>query len=165
MARDGCGTPPPRGSRAARPAVGYDPGMVEMQLSRIVIRETSDQQCIYLREKSGGREFPIVIGIFEASAIDRKVRERATPRPMTHDLLGTVVRAMGGTLRRVVIADLRDNTFFASLEIERPDGATVKVDARPSDAVAMAVQLDAPIFVDDKVIETVLAAPDGGGPA
>lgn len=146
--------------------------MVEMQLSRIVIRETSDQQCIYLREKragsaegkTGGREFPIVIGIFEASAIDRRVRDRATPRPMTHDLLGTVVRAMGGTLQRVVIADLKDNTFFASLEIERPDGAVVKVDARPSDAVAMAVQLDAPIFVDDKVLETVLAAPEGEQP-
>ena len=133
--------------------------MIEMQLSRIVIRETSEQQCIYLREKGGVRQFPIVIGIFEAMAIDRKVRDRGTQRPMTHDLLARVVRELGGTLDRVVIADLRDNTFFASLVFRRADGTDASVDARPSDAVALAVHLGAPIFVDDKVLENVLASP------
>lgn len=133
--------------------------MLEMQLSRIVIRETSDQQCIYLREKGGTRQFPIVIGIFEAWAIDRKVRDRGTQRPMTHDLLASVVRTLGGTLVRVVIADLRDNTFFASLRFRAHDGTETDVDARPSDAVALAVHLSAPIFVEEKVLETVLASP------
>jgi bifunctional DNase/RNase len=133
--------------------------MLEMQLSRIVIRETSDQQCIYLREKEGKRQFPIVIGIFEAWAIDRKVRDRGTQRPMTHDLLANVVRGLGGTLERVVISDLRDNTFFASLRFRRADGTESEVDARPSDAIALAVHLAAPIFVEEKVIETVLASP------
>jgi uncharacterized protein len=133
--------------------------MIEMQLSRIVIRETSDQQCVYLREKGGARQFPIVIGIFEAMAIDRKVRDRGTQRPMTHDLLASVVRALDGSLDRVVVSDLRDNTFFASLRFRRPDGREAEVDARPSDAIALAVHLGAPIFVEDRVLETVLASP------
>lgn len=133
--------------------------MIEMQLARIVIRETSDQQCIYLREKGGARQFPIVIGIFEAWAIDRRVRDRTTQRPMTHDLLANVVRDLGGALERVIISDLKDNTFFASLRFRKADGGTVDVDARPSDAIALAVHLGAPIFVEDQVLEAVIASP------
>jgi bifunctional DNase/RNase len=133
--------------------------MIEMQLSRIVIRETSDQQSVHLREKDGSRQFPIVIGIFEAWAIDRRVRDRKTPRPMTHDLLASLVDALGGKLTRIVTSDLKNNTFYAKLIFERAVGDTVEVDARPSDAIALAVHLDAPIFVDESVIEAVLAAP------
>lgn len=133
--------------------------MIEMQLSRIVIRETSDQQSVHLREKDGSRQFPIVIGIFEAWAIDRRVRDRKTPRPMTHDLMASLVDALGGKLERIVISDLRNNTFYAKLIFAKPGGDSVEVDARPSDAIALAVHLDAPIFVDESVIETVLAAP------
>lgn len=133
--------------------------MVEMELARIVIRETSDTQCIYLREKGGERQFPIVIGIFEAWAIDRGVRSKGTQRPMTHDLFAAVVGAMGGKLEQVSVSDLRDNTFFASLHLRRLDGEERTVDARPSDAIALAVHLKAPIFVAEKVLETVLASP------
>lgn len=133
--------------------------MIEMQLSRIVIRETSDQQSVHLREKDGSRQFPIVIGIFEAWAIDRRVRDRKTPRPMTHDLMASLVEALGGKLERIVISDLRNNTFYAKLVFARDGGESVEVDARPSDAIALAVHLDAPIFVDESVIEAVLAAP------
>jgi bifunctional DNase/RNase len=134
--------------------------MIEVQLARIVIRETSDQQSIYLREKVGERQFPIVIGIFEAWAIDRRVRDRKTPRPMTHDLMASIVDAMGAKLDRVLISDLRNNTFYAKLVLTRRDGdEPVEVDARPSDAIALAVHLDAPIFVEDRVLESVLAAP------
>ena len=133
--------------------------MIEMQLSRIVIRETSDQQSVHLREKDGSRQFPIVIGIFEAWAIDRRVRDRKTPRPMTHDLMASLVDALGGKLERIVISDLRNNTFYAKLIFAKDGGETVEVDARPSDAIALAVHLDAPIFVDEQVIEAVLAAP------
>jgi len=138
--------------------------MVEMQLSRIVIRESSDHQAIYLRECGGQREFRIVIGIFEAMAIDRRIRERSTPRPMTHDLLANVVRALDAHLDRVVISELRDNTFYARLVLRRdpedgsPDeeGQTIDVDARPSDAISLAVHLDAPIFVDESVLQAVI---------
>jgi len=134
--------------------------MIEMQLARIVIRETSDQQSIYLKEKAGDRQFPIVIGIFEAWAIDRRVRDRKTPRPMTHDLMAALVEALGAKLERVLVSDLRNNTFYAKLVFSRGGtGAPVEVDARPSDAIALAVHLDAPIFVEDRVIETVLASP------
>jgi bifunctional DNase/RNase len=134
--------------------------MVEVQLSRIVIRETSDQQCIYLREKSGARQFPIVIGIFEAWAIDRRVRDRKTPRPMTHDLMASLVHALGAELERVVVSELKDNTFYARLVLRRRgDAQPVEIDARPSDAIALAVHLEAPIFVEDGVLDSVLASP------
>ncbi len=134
--------------------------MIEMQLARIVIRETSDQQSLYLKEKDGERQFPIVIGIFEAWAIDRRVRDRKTPRPMTHDLMASLVQSLGAKLERVVISDLRNNTFYAKLALSRRGGDDpIEVDARPSDAIALAVHLDAPIFVEESVIEAVLAAP------
>lgn len=134
--------------------------MIEMQLSRIVIRETSDQQSLHLKEKDGERQFPIVIGIFEAVAIDRRIRDRKTPRPMTHDLMASLVQSLGARLDRVVISDLKNNTFYAKLVVARvPSGETIEVDARPSDAIALAVHLDAPIFVEERVIESVLAAP------
>jgi bifunctional DNase/RNase len=134
--------------------------MVEMQLFRIVIRETSDQQYIYLREKDGSRQFPIVIGYNEASAIDRRVRDREMPRPMTHDLMAAVVRATGHALARVVVCELRNNTFYARLELAPPGGGPpVEVDARPSDAIALAVHLDAPIFVADEVLDAVVTSP------
>ena len=134
--------------------------MVEVQLSRIVIRETSDQQCIYLKEKDGERQFPIVIGLFEALAIDRKVRDRQMPRPMTHDLMASLVLALGAKLDRVVVSDLKDNTFYARLVMARRGAEDpVQVDARPSDAIALAVHLDSPIFVEERVLESVLASP------
>lgn len=137
--------------------------MIEMQLARIVIRETSDQQSVVLREKDGERQFPIVIGLFEAVAIDRCVRDRKTKRPMTHDLMASLVPALGAKLEKVIISDLRENTFYATL-IFQSSGAVspVEVDARPSDAIALAVHVDAPIFVQERVLESVLASPPDG---
>ena len=132
--------------------------MVEMELTRILIAETRDGQIIVLREKNGTRAFPIVIGYFEASAIDRHVKEVPMPRPLTHDLLTSVIKAFGGTLERVVINDLRDNTFYGRLIIKR-DGETLDIDSRPSDAIALAVQNSAPIFVEEHVLNEVC----GGG--
>ncbi len=129
-----------------------------MQLFRIVIRETADQQYIYLREKGGGRQFPIVIGYPEASAIDRRVRGSDPPRPMTHELLASVVSGLDATLQRVVVCDLRNNTFYARLELLPPDGGpTIEIDARPSDAIALAVHLDAPLFVEESVLDSVIS--------
>ena len=132
--------------------------MVEMELSRIVIRETSNQQYIFLREKDGPRTFPIVIGFFEAEVINRKVREIRTPRPMTHDLLASLIGELGGNLERIVVSQLMDNTFYANLHIAR-NGETLEVDCRPSDAIALAVHAGCPIFVAEEVLETVLQQP------
>jgi uncharacterized protein len=129
---------------------------VLMELSRIVISETSAQQVIFLREKEGERTFPIVIGINEALAIDRRLKGIDMPRPMTHDLLARVIEALGGSLEKIVINDLRDRTFIATLVIRR-GGGIVQVDARPSDAIALGVAFETPIYVAEHVLEEVLS--------
>ncbi len=128
---------------------------VPVELSRIIITETSPQQVIFLREKGGERNFPIVIGISEALAIDRRLKGIEMPRPMTHDLLAGVIEAMGGRLERILISDLRDHTFIATLVIER-EGKKLEVDSRPSDAIALGVAFDTPIFVAQEVLDEVL---------
>lgn len=128
--------------------------MVRMDLARIIITETSDQQIIVLKERNGHRAFPIVIGIYEATAIDRGVREIVTERPLTHDLIRNILEALGVELLRVVINDLRDNTFYARLVLRR-NGKEVEVDSRPSDAIALAVQKSTPIYVEEKVLDMV----------
>lgn len=128
--------------------------MVRMELRRIMITETSDQQVIVLKEKGGVREFPILIGIYEATAIDRNVKEIETPRPLTHDLLAAAIRALNGELKRIVVSDLRDGTFYATLVISQ-NGQMLEVDSRPSDAIALATREKAPIFVEEAVLEEV----------
>ena len=130
---------------------------VQMQLSRIIISEINDQQVIYLREVEGDRQFLILIGIFEATSIDRRVKDQRAPRPLTHDLLVNVVEQLGAELDSVVISDLRDHTYFAKLRV-RQDGEIVEIDARPSDAIAVAVTCvpSLPIYVSEDVLENVL---------
>ncbi len=125
-----------------------------MELSRLVICETNDEQVIYLKETGGERSFPIMIGIYEAAAIDRKIKGHRTQRPLTHDLLNSVIAEMGARLAKVVISELRDSTFFAKLVLEH-DGKEIEVDARPSDAIALAISSSAPIFVDESVLESI----------
>lgn len=127
--------------------------MIEMVLHRILISETSDQQYIFLKEKSGERTFPIVIGFFEAQAIDRFVKEEALPRPMTHELLAHLIEAMGGRVEKVEVTNLKESTFYAVIHLVGTDGRLVEVDARPSDAIALATATKAPIFVAEQVIE------------
>ena len=134
---------------------------IRCELIRIMITETGDHQVIVLKEAGGERTFPIVIGFFEAAAIDRRIKGHVMPRPMTHDLLGSVIEAMGGRLAKVVVTDLKDHTFYASLVIDH-GGEEVLVDARPSDAVALAVAGSTPIFVEDHVLNEV-AGPGGPG--
>lgn len=131
---------------------------VEMQLSRIIISEIHDQQIIYLSEVDGDRHFPIVIGIFEATSIERRIKGIQTPRPLTHDLVVQVIEQMDGEPDSVVINDLRDGTYFAELRIRR-GGEMVAIDARPSDAIAIAVTCDPPlpIFVVEEVLDEASA--------
>ena len=126
---------------------------VQMELSRIIISDNTDQQIIYLREVEGGeRSFPIVIGFFEATSIDRRIRGQSTARPLTHDLLASTIEHLGGEVQDVYISELRDHTYFAKLRIKH-DGELIEVDSRPSDAIAVAVTVDAPIYVAEDVLE------------
>jgi uncharacterized protein len=127
---------------------------VQMELRRIIISDTNDQQIIYLKEVDGEREFPIVIGIFEATSINRRVKGENPPRPLTHDLLAQTIEQLGGELHDIYINELREHTYFAKLRI-RHDGETIEVDSRPSDAIALAVTVDCPIFVAEDVIDEV----------
>jgi bifunctional DNase/RNase len=125
---------------------------VRMELSRILIREMTDMQIIELSEVDGQRTFPIVIGLPEAFAIDRRLKGIHIPRPQTHDLLASVIEELGGELKQIVISDLIEGTFFAKLVIDQ-DGQTVEVDSRPSDAIALGVSQDVPIYVAEHVLE------------
>ena len=125
---------------------------VEVELSRIIINETSDQQIIVLKERNGTRGFPIVIGIVEIFAIDRRLKGIKPPRPMTHDLLANVIDSLGARVERIVIDDLRNHTFYAKIHLS-VDGRTVSVDSRPSDAIALCAAMDAPIYVAEHVFD------------
>jgi bifunctional DNase/RNase len=125
---------------------------IEMELSRIIINETSDQQIIVLKERHGHRSFPIVIGIVEIFAIDRRLKGIKPPRPMTHDLLDGVIESLGATVEKIVINDLRNHTFYAQIYLS-VDGRTVTIDSRPSDAIALGSASNTPIYVAEHVLE------------
>lgn len=127
---------------------------VQMELKRIIISEIHEQQVILLREVDGDRSFSIMIGIFEATSIDRRVKKLPSPRPLTHDLVANVVENLGGELRDIFISELRDHTYFAKLRI-RMNGELVEVDCRPSDAIALAVTANVPIYVAEDVLNEV----------
>ncbi len=124
---------------------------VRMELSRIFIREMMDMQIIELTEVDGDRTFPIVIGLPEAFAVERRLRGIEIPRPQTHDLLASVIGHLGGTLKEIVVNDLVEGTFYAKLIIEQ-DGQEIEVDSRPSDAIALGVAENVPIFVAEQVL-------------
>jgi bifunctional DNase/RNase len=127
---------------------------VQMELHKIIISEMQDQQIIVLKEVDGERKFPIVIGSNEAMAIDRRLKGIPTPRPMTHDLLASVIEEMGGNIDHIEINDLQAHTFFAKIHI-RQNGRSLEVDSRPSDAIALGIATVVPIFVAEHVLEEV----------
>src|SRR5512133_90763 len=127
---------------------------VQMELHKIVISEMQDRQLIWLKEVDGERKFTIVIGPVEAMAIDRRLKGSTMPRPMTHDLLASVIEAMGGALDRIEINDLQQGTFFARLFIRQGE-RIVEIDSRPSDAIALGIATMVPIFVADHVLRDV----------
>jgi bifunctional DNase/RNase len=127
---------------------------VQMELHKIIISETQDQQIIMLKEVDGERKFPMVIGTESAYAIDRRLKGQQMPRPMTHDLLASVIEQLGGTIDRIEITNLQDHTFFASIHI-RQNGDTVEIDSRPSDAIALGIATSVPIYVAEHVLDEV----------
>jgi len=136
-----------------------NPMPVEMQLARIIISEINENQIVFLKEVDGQRQFPILIGIFEATSIDRRVKQIERPRPLTHDLIASIVVKMGGELDSIMIHELREATYFASIRI-RYQGELIEIDSRPSDAIAVAVTCEPhlPIYVDESVLDEATRA-------
>jgi len=128
---------------------------IQMELRRIIISELDDHQIVILKGVDGERNFPIVIGIFEATSIDRRVRGLPSPRPLTHDLIISVVEQMGGEIQDIIISDLKEHTYFAKLRV-RKEGELTEVDCRPSDAIAVAVASRVPIYVNEDVLGEAL---------
>lgn len=136
---------------------------IQMELARILIRELNDAQLIELREVGHEgdepRSFPILIGISEAIAIDRRLSGIHTGRPMTHDLLASTIVQLGASLDSISINKIVDGTFHASLNLTDSTGLPIEIDARPSDAIALGIASDVPIYVDDSVIEHAILPP------
>ena len=130
---------------------------VQMELSRIIISDVNEQYIICLKEVEGERTFPIVIGPFEADSINRHATHQHYPRPGTHDLMVSVIEALGCELQDVVITELKKGTYYALLRV-RHEGELIEVDSRPSDAIAVAVTCDPPlpIYVTEEVLNDVL---------
>lgn len=126
--------------------------MIEMELNKIVIDEKRHDQLIALKEKGGTRILPIIIGLSEASAIKLKISGFNPPRPMTHDLIYTILNDLQATIDKVIIDKLEESTFHAKIVIKTSSGELKSIDARPSDSIALAVRSHAPIFVEDEII-------------
>ena len=125
---------------------------IEMTIKGLMVDPVTNMPIILLRDSEGQKVLPIWVGIYEANAIALQIENVSTPRPMTHDLLKNVITDLKGSIRKIVVSDLKDNTFFALIYLE-VNGETVAIDARPSDAIALALRARAPIFVEESVID------------
>ena len=125
---------------------------IEMTIKGLMIDPITNMPIVILRDKEGQRVLPIWVGAFEANAIALQIENVTTPRPMTHDLLKNVIHDLKADIQKIVVSDLKENTFYALIYL-RVNGEAVAVDARPSDAIALALRTRAPIFVEDTVID------------
>jgi uncharacterized protein len=125
---------------------------LEVKIRNLLMDPVTNMPVVVLKETAGNGVLPIWVGIYEANAIALEIEKVQTPRPMTHDLLKNVLTGLNVHVQRVVVCDLKDDTFYALIWMER-DGQTMSMDSRPSDALALALRLDCPIFVDDEVLK------------
>ena len=130
---------------------------IEMTIKGLMVDPITNTPIVILRDKDGERVLPIWVGIFEANAIALQIENVTTPRPMTHDLLRNVIADLKADVDRIVVCDLQENTFFALIYLTR-NGETLAIDARPSDAIALALRTRAPIFVEEAVIDQAKTA-------
>ena len=138
--------------------------LIEMAIKGLMIDQVTSTPIIVLRDKEGGRILEIWVGVFEANAIALQIENVTTPRPMTHDLLKNVIQDLRGRIEKIVVSDLKENTFYALIYLT-VGGELMAVDARPSDAIALALRARAPIFVEERVIDhakTTDLTPDKG---
>jgi bifunctional DNase/RNase len=129
-----------------------DAMLIEMTIKGLMVDPITNMPIIILRDRDGQKVLPIWVGVFEANAIALQIENVATPRPMTHDLLKNVISDLNAIVEKVVVSDLKDNTFYALIHLTLDNG-NVAVDARPSDAIALALRAKAPIFVEENVID------------
>ncbi|MBM3787367.1 MAG: bifunctional nuclease family protein [Acidobacteria bacterium] len=130
---------------------------VEMKIRGLMMDPVTQSPIVILKEVKGGTILPIWVGMYEANAIALEIEKVSTPRPMTHDLIKTLLAGLQADVKKVVVSELRDDTFYAMIWLEK-DGELITVDSRPSDALALALRADCPIFVDDQVIRTSKAS-------
>ena len=125
---------------------------VEVKIRGLMMDPVTNMPIVILKDINGPGVLPIWVGIYEANAIALEIEKVATPRPMTHDLIKNVLMGLEARVRRVVVNDLRDDTFFAVIWLER-DGQVISIDSRPSDALALALRVDCPIYVEEEVLK------------
>jgi bifunctional DNase/RNase len=126
--------------------------MMELEIESIRVRQETKQRAIVLRVKESDLYLPIFIGHFEVEAIRLKLMDVEVPRPMTHDLLGSVIGNLGASVQRIIVSELKNDTFFAKIVVDY-NGSSIEIDSRPSDALALAVRTNAPIFAEEDVVE------------
>jgi len=139
--------------------------MIEMTIESIRVSMLNYQRVVILKEKAAERYLPIWIGPAEADAIAVKLQEYQVPRPLTHDLLGNIIGALGAAVSSIIVCDLRDDTFFAKIVLA-VDGNNIEIDSRPSDAIALAVRVKVPIFAEEIVLDKagIIIDPETGKP-
>jgi bifunctional DNase/RNase len=130
---------------------------VEMRIRGLMMDPATNMPIVILKDVNGNAILPIWVGVYEANAIALEIEKVATPRPMTHDLIRTLLLGLDTGVRKVVVSELRDDTFYAVIWLER-DGKLISIDSRPSDALAVALRLDCPIYVEDAVLNSSKAA-------
>jgi bifunctional DNase/RNase len=126
---------------------------VEMKIRGLMMDPVTNMPIVILKDLDGKAVLPIWVGVYEANAIALEIEKVATPRPMTHDLIKNLLLGLGGGVRKVVVSELKEDTFYALIWVEQ-QGEMISVDSRPSDALALALRLDCPIFVDDDVLKS-----------
>ena len=124
---------------------------IEMTIKGLMVDPITNTPIVILRDEAGERVLPIWVGIFEANAIALQIENVTTPRPMTHDLLRNVIQDLGASVDRIVVSDVQDTTYYALVYLRR-NGETLAIDARPSDAIALALRTRAPILIEDSVL-------------
>jgi bifunctional DNase/RNase len=132
---------------------------VEMQIRGLIIDPLTNMPIVVLKDVAGDTVLPIWVGIFEANAISEELEKITRPRPMTHDLLRNLARGLNAVVRKVVVSELRDDTYYAVIWMEH-DGETVAIDSRPSDAIALALRWDCPIFASRAVLDNARQMPE-----
>jgi bifunctional DNase/RNase len=134
---------------------------IEMTIKGLMIDPITNMPIIILRDQDGQRLLPIWVGVFEANAIALQIESVQTPRPMTHDLLKSMIDHLQARVERIVVCALKENTFYATIHLDVARGGKVAVDARPSDAIALALRTSSPIFVEETVIQSARSVESG----
>ena len=126
---------------------------IEMKIRGLMMDPVTNMPIVILKDVNGNAILPIWVGVYEANAIALEIEKVQTPRPMTHDLIKNVLLGLNATVKKVVVTDLRDDTFYALIWLDR-NGSSITIDSRPSDALALALRTDAPIFVEEEVLKS-----------